>query len=196
MERIYFWVGVPDDQTSGFALEGGYDGYPSPLPCYYDRRRYGFHISKWMDGADYLTWEGLVYPGSLDGDNWGVTFLPTESGPPYYGSGYVMLRGWNTCGASSPVAMGYGQCGTLLFTPNPATNETILEISSIDGIEEEPDMEWEMEVYTETQVLKAKQTKLRGNKYKLQVGDWKEGVYIVRVKYGDDILQGKLIVKK
>lgn len=50
------WVGVTDDQTSGFTLECGYDGYPSPLPCYYDRRRYGFHISKWMDGADYLTW--------------------------------------------------------------------------------------------------------------------------------------------
>ena len=31
---------------------------------------------------------------------------------------------------------------------------------------------------------------------KIQTSGWKEGVYMVRVKYKDEILTGKLVVKK
>jgi hypothetical protein len=53
-----------------------------------------------------------------------------------------------------------------------------------------------MEVYTSGQVLKEKKTKLKSGSAKINTLGWEEGVYIVRVKYKDEILQGKLVVKK
>jgi hypothetical protein len=53
-----------------------------------------------------------------------------------------------------------------------------------------------LEVYDSFQSLKLKNTKLKGKEYKIQTSGWKEGVYIVRVKYENEILQGKLVVKK
>jgi hypothetical protein len=50
--------------------------------------------------------------------------------------------------------------------------------------------------FDETQLLKTKQTGLRGQSAKIQIAGWKEGVYLVRVKYEDEIVTGKLLVKK
>jgi len=90
----------------------------------------------------------------------------------------------------------YGGYG-LLFTPNPATDETTLTIES--NLEEktfDSNIEWNMEIYSETQQLKTNQTGLRGKSAKIKTNGWKEGVYIVRVKYKDEILTGKLVVKQ
>lgn len=194
-----FWVGVPDCQTDGFAIEGGYYGYDSPFPCiyWYDYRRYGVQINKCMEGADYHVWEGIVYPNSLDEYNFWATFIPTDPGPPDYGSGELMVRGVNACGCSAPVAVGYGSCGySLYLTPNPAIDETTLVIKSIGRIGEDIDTEWDMEIYTETQVLKQKYTKIKGQSYKINTQGWKEGVYIFRIRYKDQVLNSKLIVRK
>jgi hypothetical protein len=51
-------------------------------------------------------------------------------------------------------------------------------------------------VYSETQLLKTKQTGLRGQSAKIQTAGWKEGVYMVRVNYNGEVLTGKLVVKK
>ena len=56
--------------------------------------------------------------------------------------------------------------------------------------------EWDLEIYDSYQSLKLKNTKLKGKEHKIQTAGWKEGVYIVRVKYNNEILQGKLVVKK
>ena len=53
-----------------------------------------------------------------------------------------------------------------------------------------------MEVFSEMQALKTKKTKLKGKSTKLNTNGCKEGIYIVRVKYKNDIFQEKLIVKK
>uniref|UniRef100_UPI0035640C90 T9SS type A sorting domain-containing protein n=1 Tax=Mariniphaga sp. TaxID=1954475 RepID=UPI0035640C90 len=55
---------------------------------------------------------------------------------------------------------------------------------------------WDLEVYSEMQQLKTKLTNLRGQSAKIQTAGWKEGVYLVRVKYNDEILTGKLVVKR
>jgi hypothetical protein len=46
------------------------------------------------------------------------------------------------------------------------------------------------------QNLNKKKTKIMGNSTKIQTAGWKEGVYIVRIKYKNEILQEKLVVKK
>jgi hypothetical protein len=54
---------------------------------------------------------------------------------------------------------------------------------------------WELEVYSETQMLKTKQS-LRGQRAKIQTAGWQEGNYLVRVKYKNEILTAKLLVKR
>jgi hypothetical protein len=39
-------------------------------------------------------------------------------------------------------------------------------------------------------------TRLKGKSTTIQTSGWAEGVYMVRVKYNDEILTGKLIVKR
>ena len=86
---------------------------------------------------------------------------------------------------------------SLSISPNPADGETIVTIGSESvaktaGITEE----WDLEVYTQNQILKEKKTKLIGKSTKINTSGWQEGVYIVRVKYKDEILTDKLVVKK
>ncbi len=69
-----------------------------------------------------------------------------------------------------------------------------LNYFSVDYCDET--LEWEMEVYDQNQTLKEKKTKLKGRSVEIQTANWKEGVYLVRVKYKNEILTGKLVVKK
>jgi len=81
--------------------------------------------------------------------------------------------------------------------PNPATGEATLTIQTPEVSEMvEANTEWELEIYTQSQLLKEKKTNLKGNSTKLQTAGWKEGIYIVRVNFNNKILTGKLVVKK
>ncbi len=94
----------------------------------------------------------------------------------------------------------------LTFSPNPATSETVISIEQ--GSSEESSLksastettfdenaEWYLEVYDNMQGLKLKKQKLKGKNTTINTQSWKEGVYMVRVKYKGEILTGKLIVK-
>jgi len=91
-----------------------------------------------------------------------------------------------------------GNCGYyLMFTPNPTTGETTLSIETTsEDTEFDENAEWELEVYSPAQLLKEKKTNLRGKNAKIQTSGWTEGIYMVRVKYKDEVLQGKLVVKR
>ena len=85
----------------------------------------------------------------------------------------------------------------LSFTPNPATGETILTIeNSSTETDFNENTKWDVEAYSETQLLKSKQTGLRGKSTKINTTGWQEGVYLVRVNYNGKILTGKLMVKR
>jgi hypothetical protein len=45
------------------------------------------------------------------------------------------------------------------------------------------------------QSLKTKNQKLKGDKQTINTTGWKDGVYIVRVKIGNEIISEKLVVK-
>jgi len=96
-----------------------------------------------------------MYNGNLFQSNLEASFVPIVLGSPYYGGGYIMVRGENTCGSSIPVAIGYGPCGYFMsFTPNPANNETTLSIESLSkSAEVDESVEWDMEIYNQTQGL-------------------------------------------
>ncbi len=105
-------------------------------------------------------------------------------------------------GVNSKVVIDYfgsGYCGgmySLVLSPNPTIGETTLSIETItEDTEFDEKAEWQLEVFDQLQMLKAKNTKLKGQEYKINTAGWKEGVYFVRVKYKEEVLQEKLVVK-
>jgi hypothetical protein len=121
----------------------------------------------------------------------------------YLSEGWYIIwaRGYIACGWGDWVSteLEFRDCSQmlLLFTPNPTTGETTMSIESTSKEKTfDENTTWDFEVYSETQLLKKKQTNLRGQSTKIQTNGWKEGVYSVRVKYQNEILTGKLVVKR
>ena len=120
----------------------------------------------------------------------------SSPGGPVEISAYV-----NDCNGNYNIATTYMgtnySCGAyfMAFTPNPATEQTTIELSA-DGEKMVNDKtEWEMEVYDNMQSLKEKKIQIKGNQTKLNTTNWKDGVYIVRAKIGEEIISEKLLIK-
>lgn len=140
-------------------------------------------------------------------DGWTQNYTWDNMVSVYTGStpgGMVEVYANTCCGVNTKVYIGYlpgeydcGRSYSLLFSPNPASGETTLSIEpTSEDTEFDEDSGWDLEVYTQNQLLKEKKTSLKGNSTKIQTQDWTEGIYIVRVKYKDEVLDGKLVVKK
>lgn len=116
--------------------------------------------------------------------------------------GMVEVYANTCCGVYTKVKIGYlggGYCGgyyAISLSPNPASGETTLTIepTSEDVIIDE-NTEWEVEIFDQLQVLRERKIKLKGKNQRIQTFGWKPGIYIVRVKYNDENLQAKLVVK-
>ncbi len=117
--------------------------------------------------------------------------------------GMVEVYANTCCGINTKVITDYlpsGYCGSMysmFLSPNPASGEAKLSIEpTSEETEFDENTEWKLEVYSQSQLLKAKRTSLRGRSTTIQTSGWKEGVYFVRVNYKDEVLEGKLVVKK
>ena len=117
----------------------------------------------------------------------------------FYNSGnyQLVVRGQNTCGWGNYTVTGievYDSEGLSIF-PNPAAGEVTLTIETSD--EKEPSVSgWDLEIYAPNMMLKEKKTSLKDNKTIINTSGWQEGIYMVRVKYGENLLTGKLVVKR
>jgi len=117
----------------------------------------------------------------------------------FYNSGnyQLVVRGQNTCGWSNYTLTGievYDSKGLSIF-PNPASGEVTLTIETSDE-KELPVLGWDLEIYAPNMMLKEKKTSLKDNKTIINTSGWQEGIYMVRVRYGDSLLTGKLVVKR
>ena len=117
----------------------------------------------------------------------------------FYNSGnyQLVVRGQNTCGWSNYTVTGievYDSKGLSIF-PNPASGEVTLTIETSDE-KELPVSGWDLEIYAPNMMLKEKKTRLKDNKTTTNTSGWQEGVYMVRVKSGKNLLTGKLVVKR
>jgi hypothetical protein len=119
---------------------------------------------------------------------------------PYLSGGVPFIfniTGDGACNQKSVLFFSYGNNrSALVIYPNPASTETtiMLEPVSEESITNEND-EWELEIFDQSMSLKLKKEKLKSKEIYIKTAGWKEGVYIVRVKYKDEVLQGKLVVK-
>lgn len=109
----------------------------------------------------------------------------------------VVAKAHNACGWSSyamkmvNVISGY----SMAISPNPATGETTVELVNDNKEVLALLTEWDYEIYDAMQSLKEKKTKLKAAQTKVNTTSWKDGVYIVRAKIGDEVITEKLIVK-
>jgi hypothetical protein len=153
----------------------------------------------------YYNWE--VYGGTILGGqgtnclSFSANMLVTPNTSGSLGISLTVNSDCNTLiteGVNVPV---YGCSGgdemMLVFSPNPSTGETTLTIESVSEAKiVDETVSWELDVYDNSQNLKLNNPKVKGKECKIDTSGWKEGVYIVRVKYKDEILTGKLVVKK
>jgi bacillolysin len=112
----------------------------------------------------------------------------------------ISIKAHNTCGwsdFSSGIDFTIYSEYFMSISPNPTTNETTIAIeSSSKDSKVNVNEGWDLEIYSSDMLLKEKEGKLKSNEYKLNTANWKEGVYILKAKYKDKVLQGKLVVKK
>ena len=122
---------------------------------------------------------------------------------PSPGTYMFCVRGINDCGTGNWAKKGvtYENCGlgglSLVFSPNPTRDETIMTIESkLESSEFDENEEWTMEVYSKNQMMRVKNIKQKGKRHTLNTSSWKKGMYLVRVKYKNEVLTGKLIVER
>ncbi|GAB1450663.1 hypothetical protein MASR2M47_07190 [Draconibacterium sp.] len=200
-----FWVGMPDNTQIDMIVMFGQS--PGNILCTNSEQTIAAgHTNAAQQDIESYYWDFGSWSQYHTGyDLWGIT----NSRPTFYLGGYpptsqvIKAAAHNQCGHSMTYAKSktfyaqncYGL--RLVFSPNPATGETTMTIETTSP-EESVDqvVEWEMEVFNPSQSLKEKKTNLKGNIAKIQTFGWKEGVYLVRVKYKDEILTEKLVVKR
>ena len=197
---VTVWTGVPDYNQLSVEIasdrlvacgytegEANFNGSPSP----------GIDAFQWdLDATDY----GVEEVGMSLVDYKYVEIHYWEDPAPYDEN--IWISAHNQCGWSMSKRTTWlveDECENdwyLVFSPNPATGETMLTIES-NSTEKTFDFvaEWDLEIYTQTQMLKDRKTKLKGNSTTINTSGWKEGVYVARVKYKDEVLTGKLVVK-
>jgi hypothetical protein len=148
-----------------------------------------------VSGAEGATYQWAVSPSlplTSYGDNAEISF------PSANGDYAISLTVTGLCGSSSTYYyyVATGEYEPFIIFPNPTTGESTLTLSPETNENAlDSDTDWDLEIYSESQTLKSKQTKLRGKSAKIQTNGWKEGVYLVRVKYNNMVLTGKLVVK-
>jgi len=183
------WVGPPNPQTDpSVQINGGYGGYPSPFPCIYTYyTRYGVNLNKTIPGTTQgYDWSGLVQ--SLSEYGMGATFIPMNPGAPYYGSGYIQVVGINQCGSGIiPLAHGYGPCGGLMASPNPADNYVDINIDPerIDPTKLASNVEYVLYIYDNMGVAK-NTTQFKDFPYRINTGSLQEGVYFIQIQFNDE----------
>ncbi|MEA1886996.1 MAG: T9SS type A sorting domain-containing protein [Bacteroidota bacterium] len=126
---------------------------------------------------------------------------------PPEGTYLFHVRGNNDCGTAtnwSKTSVEYVDCGmgglfSLDIYPNPTTEQatiTIVAKEDRNTVINNIDEEWQLEVYTQGQLLRLSIPAIFDNKYVLNTSTWKPGMYFIRVYYKDEALWGTLIVNE
>lgn len=213
-ETKNIWIGLPNNIPDIDIWEkSSQQTLLCPSADYY-QLEVDVNVSSLLNSIDAYNWElldggGITWPYYVDGSN----PLPIETSSDFtFARVGVYLH--NACGWSDYPWYNYFtrayNCGGyyMTFTPNPTIGETTLTIekhepeeimqksASTDNSNFDENTEWDMAIYSSMQTLKIKKTKLKGKSTTIQTVGWMEGIYTVRVKYNEQILTEKFVVKK
>jgi len=167
------------------------------LPCDFD-----YLDVKLTNLSETQTISQFTVTGS--GSGAGQVSITLDAGTvPSPGTYMFCVRGTNDCGTGGWAKKGvtYENCSfgglSLAFSPNPARDETIMTIDSQqEGTEFDENEEWTMEVYSKNQMMRVLNIRQKGKRYTLNTSVWEKGMYLIRVKYKNEVLTGKLIVER
>jgi beta-glucanase (GH16 family) len=178
-----FWVGAPKiDYISG----------PTYAPNN-DWATYYAHPNNYLMSATDYEW--ILSP--LNGNS--VYDYGWTTDIAFYNQGTYQLvsRAQNTCGWGPYTVLGLEvyNSRSLAISPNPTTGETTITINPASE-KELLVSAWDLEIFTPTQALKEKKTRLKGSSTVINTASWQEGVYVVRALYNNEVITGKLIVKR
>lgn len=216
-----FWVGEPNASEIDYINIG--PNYPGSMVLCDDMPNDG--KVKWSAAGDVLEYSWSVYDDGNTTwqvqQHPMAPFAPTpmedvQFSKPYgsvNGNVSVKIKARNTCGWSQykqpALQFSTSNCAGMMLglSPNPTSSETVLSIenklskeSSLSSASSkstfDEDALWDLEVYDHAKSLKFKKSELKGKVATINTLGWKEGVYIVIVKYKEEILQSKLIVKE
>lgn len=191
----YFWINMPHPEDLSYSI---YTSGGTPVSYMCANTHYHIYLTN-NSGCSLSNYTWSVPSAWSTNYTWSnMISVYTNSTP----GGMVEVYATTCCGVYTKVKIGYlgsGYCGgyyAMSFSPNPSTGETTLtiETTSEDVVFDE-NAEWEVEIFDQMQVLKEQTTKLKGKENKINTAGWKTGIYLVRLKYKDEYLQGKLVVK-
>ncbi|NQU88145.1 MAG: T9SS type A sorting domain-containing protein [Mariniphaga sp.] len=192
-----FYIDGPDYEDVSFSL---YTSGGTPVSYMCPNTHYHIYVNN-NSGCSTSNYSWTVPAAWTVNYTWSnMISIYTNSTP----GGNVMVDASTCCSSCGAIRIisdyfGSGYCGgmySMVLSPNPTAGETTISLqATLEDIEFDEDAEWEVEVYSEIQVLKEKKVKLKGNKHKIKTQDWKEGIYYIRVFYKDEIITGKLVVK-
>ena len=110
------------------------------------------------------------------------------SGEEFSASHEFIVEHWTS---NNPLAqMRTNDLQNLIIYPNPSGEAFTISVNLFGDMQ----IEWDLEIYAPNGKLKLKRNKLVGNNFRINISDWENGVYFVRVKSEQGILNGKLIV--
>jgi len=123
---------------------------------------------------------------------------------------YIAARTSNECGLSDwkPIYLPVCSSGySMSVSPNPASGEASIELqtgqneavsslksASLTSAVQCP--EWSLEVYNQTGITKARIQKIKDKTFKINTQGWGDGIYLIRARVNDEIVTGKLVVKR
>jgi hypothetical protein len=147
----------------------------------------------------FMSWEPYIrYYETYQGYANGVANILLNSNAPSLQ--IVQVSAVNACGCDWDMGAGkmlYAVSGYYMsISPNPVSDEAIIELSSTSEEKASETPEWAVEVFSPGQLLNAKTPKMKTKTHKINTQGWQNGVYIVRATVEGKIVTGKLVVKK
>ncbi|NQU84627.1 MAG: M4 family metallopeptidase [Mariniphaga sp.] len=198
------WVGVPVIDT----IDGASSTEVDETECYHASYDHDCDATGFFWGTNPNP-QGLTISPQTGYDWTYITFPEADNYT-------VITQLENTCGWSSyvykPVSVSgsksakientsiqellLSQNSNMSIFPNPANNEATILINSDLLLENGIVNKWELEVYSPDQKMILQKANIKTAEVKINTQNWIEGIYLIRVKIGEAILNGKLIVAK
>ncbi len=193
------WIGATITNGCGEVTLPRRDVYTSELPAPVLSGNYvvkcGYQLTYRVDDTNAMNGDSFYW----DSD---ILSIRNETSPTctvwgdFDGSGYISCT-VTACGIKKTTTRNINviMCDYLMISPNPSTNVTTISVEPSEEDIPDETTSWDLEVYDQSQALKAKKEKIMSRSTCLNTSGWKEGIYIVRALYNGEILTGKLVVK-
>lgn len=158
------------------------------------------------DGSNYVVIEdnhqivkwSVTQPLNIIGGSVGYKCTFNATGSGYAGSAWITATAENDCGSVSTDFQVYVDCGELLLTPNPASDQ--VEVSLKSGSSAQIQSVRSFQKQLNVRIFNSMgnvvySAKKMGDKFTISTSNLKDWNYIVEVAFDNKVYRKKLVVK-